>query len=145
LNTIKQPTLKPAEDIYLTNQNTLRFITYLYPVPANSNTPYATLMVLVEEATFTHQIRSIIENNSSNTIILDNNYKMITALNDDEYIYTKSFEDLVSTLNTYGSKIINYNNIDYFLSYVRSEDTDWTYITLVPFNDVMKEVSDLKN
>src|SRR5699024_12186484 len=52
LNTINSasiPTMYPIENVLLNNNQSARFATYIYPIPANATKPYLVLTFFIEE------------------------------------------------------------------------------------------------
>lgn len=144
INTITHPLLRPAENVLYNRFTDTRMITFLYPIPSNTTNPYATLMFLIKEDSLKDMIGNVIQNDFVNTILLDENGTIITSLMTPDYINTPEFQAIVDSLHSYGTKTELIGNVEYFLSYVKSLDSGWTYVTVIPSTEIMGKVIEVK-
>ncbi|WP_138751153.1 sensor histidine kinase [Paenibacillus sinopodophylli] len=77
--------------------------------------------------------------NDANLIIMKNN----------EAIYPEASAFPIDTLATVsgeeGYKVIKYEGKQYFVTYIASTYTEWTYFTFIPFDDIFDRVAKVKN
>ncbi len=144
INNIMNPVLRPAEDVIVNRHSKSRFITYMYPLPPISRNPYATLIFLIKEDSLKRMTGNILKNDTGKTIILDNTGNIVTYSHDYDYLKSSQFENIVNDIDGYGSLISTINGIEYFISYAKSAESGWTYITMIPSPEVLKKVSDIK-
>lgn len=118
---------------------------FLYPLPANSMHPYATSLFIVPEKSFKNIMKSTLKDWTENTIILDNDNRIITSINDNEYIYTEEFSKAVETLgNSRKVKNLNIDGKKYLLFSIYSDNTSWRYISIVPIYKTREEISNMQ-
>ncbi len=144
INSISRPTLRLAEDVTVLKNEKKRFITYMYPFPSNSAKPYGTIIFLIDEDSLKYLIRNNLGKDEANTVILDHEGGIVTSLWHDDYLESTEFKSLISKIRNTGTRIIEIGNSKYCLSYVRSGNTGWTYVTLVPSEVILKKVSDVR-
>lgn len=144
INTSEERFLRNAEDITLFNGVPSRMITYGVPVPLNNSNPYGTILFLIKEKTIRDMLRNVIHTAEGNALILDENNQMVASLtpNDKELaLINKEIEKK----GVEGIRSLNIGDRSYFMSYIKSEFLDWTYITFVPEEELMKEVNAVRN
>lgn len=147
LNNVKTPFFRPSEEVtYIqysqTDKN--KFVTYIVPIPLYNTQPFGTLLFQIKEEALKGLIKNILKEYDGNTVILDNKYNVIISLKDEAYLKSPKFSDTIRLENNIGSKSITLDNIQYLFSYVKSDKSNWSYITLVPVNEIMKNVSGIK-
>lgn len=72
--------VRPAEDMVVPERNPQRMVTFLFPVPPNSNHPVGTAVVLVKEEALLDLIRPISERSSSDVWIADQDGRLIAGV-----------------------------------------------------------------
>jgi two-component system response regulator YesN len=139
LNTAAKPVLRPAEEVDVVNQSSGRFITYLVPIPRGSQHPYGTVMFLVEEKSLLNYINYESKMRSGNTIVFDENRNIVTAARRTGYLGMPGLFETVTAAKT-DFAIAEVEQTPYYISHVRSDQTHWTYVTMLPVADVMKPI-----
>ncbi|WP_054024654.1 sensor histidine kinase [Bacillus sp. FJAT-28004] len=77
--------------------------------------------------------------NDAKLIIMKNN----EAVYPEETAFSKN--SLSALPGKEGYKVIQYEDKQYFVTYIASTYTDWTYYTLIPFDDIFERVVKVKN
>ena len=147
LNNIKTPIVRPLEEVtYIRFSQTdkKRFVTYIVPIPVYNAHPFGTLLFQIKEESLKGLIKNILKEYNGNTVILDDQSNVIISLKDEAYLKSPKFNEIIRLENNIGSKSITLDNIQYLFSYVKSDQSNWSYITLVPINEIMKNVSGIK-
>ena len=147
LNNIKTPIVRPLEEVtYIRFSQTdkKRFVTYIVPIPVYNANPFGTLLFQIKEESLKGLIKNILKEYNGNTVILDDQSNVIISLKDEAYLKSPKFNEIIRLENNIGSKSITLDNIQYLFSYVKSDQSNWSYITLVPINEIMKNVSGIK-
>ncbi|MDQ8737155.1 helix-turn-helix domain-containing protein [Paenibacillus sp. LHD-38] len=144
INESKQPFLRNAEEINTFNSELLHMITYVAPVPFNSKNPYGTLIFFIKEQMIKDMLNNVVSSQEGNAFILDQNGQAVATLFDrDSEISTISNEYQNEILN--GGGTLTIEGKVYYLSSIKSDFLDWTFITISPESELMKEVNAVRN
>lgn len=150
LENVEEAMLRPAEEVAINqsgdkDSGNQKYITHIFLLPASGASSYGTVMFQVKEKEYLDLIKNTLKDYSGNTIILDSSGTMVTCLEKSPFIESKEFKELLNVSSNKGSQTVLLDNTKYLFSYVKSQNTGWTYITVIPYNDVMKRVSDMRN
>lgn len=140
ISTISEPAIRPAEFV---NENE-RYITFIYPFAPSVGNPLASLLFIVKEKSFQQLLANNIKNYNGNSIIIDKNNKIITSIKSDDYLTSATFYKEINSANPGKAKIISLNNKKWFLCVINSKEITWKYVTIIPVDSVMKQVSNIK-
>ncbi len=138
INVLKKPVFRPGENVLVNKNTSARFVTYMYPVPVNSDNPYGTVIFLINEERIKSVISNVLKDNETNVFIVDEKNNLITSLTEHEHLNIGEFLD-----NT-GSKTVKVNGVEYFISSVKSKDTGWIYAAFEPSDKALKKVFDMR-
>ncbi len=118
-----------------------KLIAFLYPVPLTSKSPYASVAFFINEKSILKKANDDILSHAGNIIILDENNRVITSLSNNISDYL--LEAFVSSNNFNHSGYMNifFEKENYILLYVKSEKTNLTYLSYVPENTSLKNIS----
>ncbi|OMF38278.1 hypothetical protein BK133_01760 [Paenibacillus sp. FSL H8-0548] len=79
---------------------------------------------------------------------MNSNDAQLIIMKDDEAIYPEASSFPIDTLSKLsggdGYKVIRYEGKQYFVTYIASTYTDWTYYTLIPFDDIFDRIAKVK-
>lgn len=101
---------------------------------------HGNIAYVVEEEKLRSYVNSSFSNYKSNTIILNSFNEMIIS-QDINSTVDKELLDNIIKLKESGNKDVVLHKDKYFLCYSKSSRTGWTYITLIPVSNVLKEVN----
>lgn len=80
---------------------------------------------------------------------MNSNDAKLVIMKNNEAVYPEasafSMESLSALPGNEGYKVIRYEGKQYFVTYIASTYTDWTYYTLIPFDDIFDRVVKVKN
>lgn len=80
---------------------------------------------------------------------MNSNDAQLIIMKKNEAVYPEASAFPIDTLSTLtgneGYKVISYEGKKYFVTYIASTYTDWTYYTLIPFDDIFERVAKVKN
>ncbi|WP_284646659.1 helix-turn-helix domain-containing protein [Paenibacillus silviterrae] len=146
INTIKKNVLRPAEPVELGSGMTGRLITYMVPIPFASSNPYGTLIFLFNESELAKAAESDPALRSGSMMILDQSLQPIAVSNRSLQLQnTPELREFFSGAEEQDSERITLNGKPYFVSYMKSKLTAWTYALVLPDGVVLKPVNDMKN
>lgn len=80
---------------------------------------------------------------------LNSNDAQLIIMKNNEAVYPEAsafpIDSLAALSGNEGYKVIRYEGKQYFVTYIASTYTDWTYYTLIPFDDIFDRVVKVKN
>jgi len=147
INNLVLPVVRPTEEVKISNINPNspnRLITFIYPLSYDGFHATKTVLFMVPENSFSKLIKSSVENYKGNTVILDNKNNLITAISDEDYLYSETFTKLLASPENTSSQNIVLNNKKYLFAFSISESTGWKYVTLVPTDSIFSEITSAK-
>jgi two-component system response regulator YesN len=140
LPTMVAPVMRPLEQVKIIGQPT-HISTYIYPISNNSSKPYGAVMFLIEERTLNQLIQNALGDKQGQLFIINGRDIIVNHSNGEsdknatyvqEWIKTHSLTPPISEvkINKYKYTVIN----------VKSNLNGWSYITVMPSEQVMKKV-----
>ncbi|MBP1914960.1 hypothetical protein J2Z23_001915 [Lederbergia galactosidilyticus] len=144
INESEKPFLRNSEEVEIFNNNTVNMIIYGVPVPFNSKHPYGTLLFFIDERMIQNMLKNIVNTPGGNAFILDNQHQVVASL----YNRDNDFQEIYKHMNVSGPEglqNITINNQTYYVSHVKSEFLDWSFFTLTPESELMKDVNSVRN
>nr|WP_267917627.1 helix-turn-helix domain-containing protein [Lederbergia citrisecunda] len=144
MNERHHPFLRNAEEVSIFNGRSINIITYGVPVPFNNTEPYGTLMFFIKEQAIKDMLKNVISSNQGNAFILDQHGGIVTKLfNRDSELTSITNEFKLKKLQD--EQTVKIDNKVYYLSSIKSDFLDWTFITISPESEVMKDVNSVRN
>ncbi|WP_106766654.1 helix-turn-helix domain-containing protein [Paenibacillus faecalis] len=144
LGELDRPVLRHSEPIVSSRLTDDRVLTYIVPLPLNSASPYGSVLFMIEEKTVRIMLQGLLEDNRGNTIIIDDDGERIVSLRDEAYLEQPEFHQLVESL-PFGMSTGTLEGEELAFSKVKSDQFNWTYITLVPVEQYMERVNEVKS
>ncbi|MBO9610254.1 MAG: helix-turn-helix domain-containing protein [Paenibacillaceae bacterium] len=144
LNDIRHPMMRVDDMHPRSSTGTDKYFTFLKPVPLNSSQPYGTAMFIVREQSIRDMYRTVLTYKNSNVMILNEDRQPITALDTAPTLDAAQIELLLRHDDKEGTKELTVNGQSFFVSYVSSNLSNWTYITMVPKAVLMESVNQVK-
>ncbi|WP_218095915.1 AraC family transcriptional regulator [Paenibacillus solanacearum] len=142
LDRSKGSLLRPAEEAGMVKEG--RIVPYIVPIPYKDEVPYGNVIFLLTEQSVRKLILNILRDYGGNTFIADAQGRIVTSLEDDSRFDIPGFLSSVGPAAVRGSTSVELGGDDYFVTYIRSSHTGWTYITLVEKARVMAPVVRIK-
>jgi AraC-like DNA-binding protein len=141
LNSMTEPLLRPEENVAVLGQGDSQFLTYLVPVPLGSSHPYGTVLFMIKGDALLSYIANNHELQGGNTVIYDQDDRFILSYkDDDEFRDPAMYEKITSGRQPFA--IAKFDQQNFFVSYVKSAQTGWTYVQLLPVADIIKPLNE---
>ncbi|RKN85484.1 helix-turn-helix domain-containing protein [Paenibacillus ginsengarvi] len=139
LNTSSSPALRPAEPVKMSSQNEIRFVTYMVPIPVGSQNPYGTVLFLIKEDALlnTAGLPSMLAKGA--VYAFDERHRLVSSSAAESMRLDDLYEQITAHPNF---SIVSLFESDYYLSYTHSDQSGWTFATLLPVADVMNPVTE---
>ncbi|MCJ8013237.1 helix-turn-helix domain-containing protein [Paenibacillus sp. KQZ6P-2] len=131
LNTVKYPTMRPADIVSKPSGREETMLAYLIPITPNSSNPHGTVMYLIKESELTSLIDSILGKYQGLTYILDNEGHVLVDNRHGEALSSADAKSLFDNLSP-GIQNRNLNGQEHSIVSVKSENNGWTYVTIMP-------------
>lgn len=128
---------RPVEDV-LTSTGPRRLTTGIFTDPTQRQ---KSVIFLIEEDSILQTLKSF----RGNTLIMDENYRIIAATEPQAAFDSDTFLSFVKSGDSSGFKLLKLENTDYFISFVQSSSTKWTYATLIPVEQVFGDLKSVKS
>jgi two-component system response regulator YesN len=135
LNSANSITVRPVED----KADNERYISLIYPTLPNN--VGATVLFLVKESTI-HDLLKDYKSKIANNLIFDQNDQLVSRFGSEEFDSNSAqLTDLIRLNPQELSRTVTINNKDFFLFSLKSLETGWKYVTLIPVSLVMTKVT----
>jgi two-component system, response regulator YesN len=137
----KKPVIRPAENIYPLGDRKRgeSYFTYVVPIESQSGISEGAVIFTIKHEIFNKILSDIEDVYNGNVIIIDDNYKFITG---DYNVFSKldSILDLYKLNNEQYTQKIKLENKNYIISTVNSSITGWSYISLIPIEEITNKL-----
>ncbi|MCM3627726.1 helix-turn-helix domain-containing protein [Paenibacillus glycanilyticus] len=130
LNSVKYPTMRPADTVVKSSNIAESMLAYLIPITPNSPTPHGTVMYLIRESELTSLIDSILGNYQGLTYILDNEGHILVDNRQGEAMTSSAAKSLINLEPGIHEQTIN--GKAHSVVSVKSQKNGWTYVTAMP-------------
>lgn len=144
INEISAPTLRPAEAVLRDHKTTENFITYLIPIPNNVSNPYGTAIFTIREHDIRKLFEPLVKYEGSHMAVLDSKGHIIMSLTEESYFPGGFPPDLYPEANKPLILQRQIEDKELIVTSIRSADTDWTYIHIVPEDVLMAPINELR-
>ncbi|MFB9328048.1 helix-turn-helix domain-containing protein [Paenibacillus aurantiacus] len=131
LNSVKYPTMRPADIVSKPNGRQESMLAYLNPITPNNPNPHGTVMYLIQEEELASLIDSILGNYQGLTYILDNEGRVLIDNHQGEALAADEAAVLFRNLSP-GIDERSLNGKDHSIVTVKSDKNGWTYMTAMP-------------
>ncbi len=143
INESAQPFLRNSEEVKIFNGEPAGIITYGVPVPFNSKNPYGTIIFLIKEQMIQDMLKNVVNSDEGNAFIIDENNQIVAALHDKSKI--KEVTGKIKESQSIGVQSLKIEKQTYYISHVESNFLDWSYFTLTPETELMKDVNSIRD
>ncbi|KOP66047.1 AraC family transcriptional regulator [Bacillus sp. FJAT-18019] len=137
LNSVKIPTMRPAEQVVQGTKTQNSMLAYLVPIAPNNTPAHGTVMYLIHESNLTGLIDSILSDYHGMTYIFDNNGQVLAANYQGETITEQEVHALFKL--DPGTHNLTLNQEPHSVVSVKS-DSGWTYVTAMPSNQFFSRI-----
>jgi len=137
LNTVRLPTMRPAEQVIQGTRGQKSMLAYLVPIAPNNTPAHGTVMYLIHESNLTGLIDSILTDYHGMTYIFDNNGQVLAANHHGDTI-TKNDVKALFQLEP-GTHSLSLNGETHSVVSVKSDD-GWTYVTAMPSSQFFSRI-----
>lgn len=144
INTAQTAIIRPAEQIVINQNADKKMLTYLFPIPTKKFNPYGTVIFLINEAKLTNLIEDILGEFHGSVYILDEDKNILASKNKGISLDDESGIQLIQNHSAPGIKSIEWNNEKFSLSSVRSVTTGWDFLTIMPTDQFLSRVIQMK-
>lgn len=145
LSSMDSPVMRPLEQVSM-NGKSANLSTYVYPISNNSTKPYGAVIFLIEERTINQLIQNVLGNNEGFAFIYNgreivaqhsNGESEQNAAHVRQWIEAQTEEAPVreAKINHHTYTVIN----------VKSDFNGWSYVTVIPSEQVMSKVDQSRN
>lgn len=139
LNSLTKPFLRPAEDVKIDGLPFQRLVTYLVPIPVNSQRPYGTVMFMMKEDMLLKGLNAELTLPKGNAIVFDAKGQVLSAYKQEDYLKDPAFYKQLTEER--GSAQLDIMNKPYVVSYQKSAKSGLLYVTMQPQSFVMAPVN----
>lgn len=143
LNNISERVYRPAERVF-SGKFSKEIISYLQPIPMSETNPKATLIISMRIDSVNRLLRTALGEYSGCSYILDDNGNIISSIIDNDIIEEDTISYIIKNLNGSSVKYQKINGINMMICSVRSNKTGWIYLALIPSNQILSKVIDIK-
>lgn len=136
LNKIKQPMIRPAENVTVNSRND-SMLTMLFPIKPNDLYPTATVVYMVNEAKLTGVMDTILSNFSGSSYIFNQDGQLLTSI-----IMETLPGQVVGSLASLepGIHSMKLDGVEHSVVSVRSKENNWNYVTAIPSHQFFSKV-----
>lgn len=144
LLSLRAPMVRLRDSVTTYPNEKENILTFLYPLSDSSATPYGIVLFLIAESSFQRILQQDIEGYDENSIILGRQNEVLTSLRYEEYFSSNEFQNFILSEEKTNQETIILDGKNYFISYVMSPQTEWSYITLTPVEQVLSKVKEIQ-
>lgn len=131
LNSLAGPQVRPAESVKIEGIPDQRLITYVVPIPINSQHPYGTVLFLLKEEELLKGIKLDLSLPEGNAVVFDQKGNVVAAQKQADYLKDETFYDkIISGDPSYS--VMTIKGSKYAVSVQKSDKSAFTYVTLLP-------------
>ncbi|MFD0620714.1 helix-turn-helix domain-containing protein [Paenibacillus sp. GCM10027629] len=140
LPSMDSPVMRPLERVDISGKSA-NMSTYIYPISNNSAKPYGAVVFLIEERTINQLIQNVLGRNRGSVFILNGRDIIARHSNSESEQNEAHVQQWVETQTmTAPVSEVKINNHRYTVIHVKSDFNGWSYITVMPSEQVMNKV-----
>lgn len=141
LEAASKPIVQPIE-LVSDNAKEKHIISYLYPIPMNSSVAYGTVAFFVKEATIKKLIENVLGDFKGNIYVYNEENELLASSNKGGKLDADNVKKLA--LNKAGVVNRKINMKNYSLVTVRSDVSNWTFVTAMPTDQFYGRMTSMK-
>jgi two-component system response regulator YesN len=140
LNNLKAPLLRPAENVKIDGLPDQRLVTYIVPIPINSQHPYGTVLFVLKEDALLKGLNLGLSIPDGNALVFDRKGRVLTAHKQADYLLDPSFYNkIVSGDSLY--QVATIQHTKYAVSFQKSDKSGFTYVTMLPKSSLVAPIN----
>ncbi|GIN70843.1 hypothetical protein J14TS2_13180 [Bacillus sp. J14TS2] len=124
------------------NGNNQRVIAYSYPMPIDSSIPIGTVTFFIKETSLSNLIKNTLGKYDGASFIFDDEFNLLVS-NKNGIQMDLDFVKEVSSKKT-GISNEDFENDNYSFSIIRSQTSNWTFVTVMPTEQFYGKMTSLK-
>lgn len=144
LNSIKETTFRPVEEIRIYEAGSEEYATVIYPLKFNLKKTYAVMGFVIPKSFFSSKIEYYIEDRGKTTVILDNFNRTVVSTGGTDIFEGEEFFSYSLGLTESSAAVITLNGNSYISTAVISKGTGWKYVTLTPSSEISTKTSSVR-
>ncbi|MEK3910329.1 helix-turn-helix domain-containing protein [Paenibacillus sp. FSL H7-0331] len=138
MRSLNKPNMtKPAEIVSIFQQE-VPIITYLVPSPGLSRVSKVTVFFMIKEDTLTNMLKY----SNGDVILLNESQQVITSSRNSGYSKSDNLQALIRQNQVSGS--VQWDGVKLLTTFLKSTNTGWKYMILLPEQEAMKQLNDTK-
>ncbi|UQZ84193.1 hypothetical protein SK3146_03426 [Paenibacillus konkukensis] len=139
LNRLTSPLLRPAEDVKIDGLPSQRLVTYMVPIPINSQRPYGTVLFILKEDMMLKGMNPELTLPKGNAVVFDQQGRVLSAYKQEDYLKDSDFYKQLTKEK--GHVQLDIQHKPYAVSYQKSPRSGLIYATLQPQATVVAPVN----
>lgn len=139
LNSLTSPVLRPAEDVKMDGLPVQRLVTYVVPIPINSQRPYGTVLFIMKEDMMLKGLNPQRTLPQGNAIVFDQKGRVLSAYKQEPYLSDPAFYKQLT--DGAGYTKLDVQDKQYAVAYQRSPKSGLTYVMMLPQASVVAPVN----
>lgn len=141
LQTLNTLTVRPLERVAYPDHMESQVVTILLPVPMNSKTPYAVLMLWVDQAALESLVAPIGQSINECTLIYDNAGNRIFSMYEEQIdLSARELDAAVKLSKPNGTEWIRLAGKSYIYTATGQGSNKWQCVSLMPLDTLMKDI-----
>jgi YesN/AraC family two-component response regulator len=145
INNIKEAIILPSKGININDTEMTNIITYLFPLPYKIYQPYGTLIFLIRESKLTDLIENTLGDFQGAVYIFDEQNQVLASKQKGTNIDPQRLiEQLEGLDRNTGTHSLSFGNTQYSVTTVRSQNTGWSFVTIMPSQQFLKRVIEMR-
>lgn len=145
LPSMDSPVMRPLERVNVSGKSA-NISTYVYPISSSSAKPYGAVLFLIEERTISQLIQNVLGNNRGFVYIMNGRDMIAHHSNGESKQNEANVRQWIESQT--GTALVREAEIDhhqYTVFNVKSDYNGWSYVTVMPREQVMSKVDESSN
>lgn len=144
LNENRLPAIRRAQAQLSGSENAQNVLTYMFPIPRNSQSPYATVLFLIRESMLTDLVGPILGDFNGSVYVSDPEGRIIASRSREIELTEAEAAKLSEAHGGEGVHDVSYENERYSLMKVKSEVSGWSYVVVMPTSQFLGRVLEMR-
>ncbi|MDF2815583.1 MAG: AraC family transcriptional regulator, partial [Paenibacillus sp.] len=119
-------------------------LTYMFPIPRNSQSPYGTVVFLIRESVLMDLVGPILGDFNGSVYISDPNGNIFVSRSREIKLAEQDARQLLSQNNEEGIHDVSFKDEHYSLMKAKSDMTGWSYVAVMPTSQFLGRVLEMR-